>query len=74
MRNIGYHQITGIELDDVKAINGTAGTFYCRTLTITMEDGATDRLNLFSADGYKLLIADNDLDSLTDEPPLLKAA
>ena len=80
MKNVAYHNVTSIELTGMPCYQSSNGQdFYSRNLIIKMADGTTERISMFSDNGYNLLIDDRELDSLQSNdllsaPPLLKSA
>ena len=76
MKSVQFHNVLSIAITNIDNYTSpSAGApFYHRVLTITMEDGSKEEFGLFSDNGYNMLIVDADLDSLTTELPLLKAA
>lgn len=75
-RIISYHNVTAVEVTNIQDFSHSTSSkpFYSRHLIIKMADGTTEDIGLFCENGYNLLIVDADLDSLTTELPLLKAA
>ncbi len=58
------HNVTKIELTPIKRVvrsEEMGGAFYCRYLVVTMSDGTTENIDLFSDDGYSLLVDDSEL-------------
>jgi len=74
--SMNIHNVASIKLGDIKTMCRSDGTvFSTRELIITGSDGKEILcLNPFSDDGYNLLVSDDELAGMMEEPTLLKAA
>lgn len=74
--SMNIHRVGEIKVGAIEALELSDGsTFYTRSISVIDKDGnVLIRLDPMSDDGYKLLIEDAEITSLTAELPLLKAA
>lgn len=68
------HDVVSMKLTSVKDYTRSDGgaVFYHRILVVTMADGKKESIDLYSNDGYSLLVQDPDIAEMTE--PELKAA
>ena len=75
MRHVQYHGVSSVEITEIGTYrqDQPGNEFYSRKLSIKMDDGSIEEFDLFSDNGYNLLVDDKEIDSLQSDD-LLKAA